>query len=288
MATSAPARCTRSRKSSAAPPPGADHAGQRARHPLAGLLGADRRGHGKYVSFIMRADNKRRGRHHGADGAGPADDGEGRTAPGLLIALGLFGAALFYGDGVITPAISVLSAVEGLEVITPALQALHHSDHAGHPVRAVLHPAPRHGQRRRAVRSGHDALVRHAGRARRHQPSCSTRRAGGAQSGSLRLGNFLLANPVLGFFALGAVVPGHHRRRGAVCRHGPLRRKPIQPAWFGYGAAGPDAQLFRPGRAAAGRPGGASRTRSTCWRRTGRSIRWSPWPRRRRSSPRRR
>jgi KUP system potassium uptake protein len=37
-----------------------------------------------------------------------------------MAALGLFGAALFYGDGVITPAISVLSAVEGLEVAAPA------------------------------------------------------------------------------------------------------------------------------------------------------------------------
>jgi len=37
------------------------------------------------------------------------------------VALGLIGAALLYGDGVITPAISVLSAVEGLEVVTPAL-----------------------------------------------------------------------------------------------------------------------------------------------------------------------
>ena len=36
--------------------------------------------------------------------------------------LGLFGAALFYGDGMITPAISVLSAVEGLEVATPAFK----------------------------------------------------------------------------------------------------------------------------------------------------------------------
>ena len=40
----------------------------------------------------------------------------------ILMSLGLFGAALFYGDGVITPAISVLSAVEGLEVATPALK----------------------------------------------------------------------------------------------------------------------------------------------------------------------
>src|SRR5262249_22970641 len=41
---------------------------------------------------------------------------------GTLIAIGLFGAALLYGDGVITPAISVLSAVEGLEVAAPAFR----------------------------------------------------------------------------------------------------------------------------------------------------------------------
>ncbi|EQD58356.1 potassium transporter, partial [mine drainage metagenome] len=39
----------------------------------------------------------------------------------MLLTLGLFGAALFYGDGVITPAISVLSAVEGVEVAAPHL-----------------------------------------------------------------------------------------------------------------------------------------------------------------------
>ncbi len=43
----------------------------------------------------------------------------GRRGTGLFVAMGLFGAALLYGDGMITPAISVLSAVEGLEVATP-------------------------------------------------------------------------------------------------------------------------------------------------------------------------
>src|SRR5204862_7082824 len=41
-----------------------------------------------------------------------------------LVALGIFGASLFYGDGMITPAISVLSAVEGLKVTTPSLHSL--------------------------------------------------------------------------------------------------------------------------------------------------------------------
>jgi KUP system potassium uptake protein len=79
----------------------------------------------KYVTFIMRADN----------------DGEGgimalialvqrgvrldhRWAKAVLVALGIFGASLFYGDGMITPAISVLSAVEGLQVAAPSLEHL--------------------------------------------------------------------------------------------------------------------------------------------------------------------
>ena len=68
----------------------------------------------KYVSFAMRVDN----------------DGEGgilalmsllgvkRQHRPVIVAVGLFGAALIYGDGAITPAISVLSALEGLDIVT--------------------------------------------------------------------------------------------------------------------------------------------------------------------------
>src|SRR4051812_42166571 len=45
-----------------------------------------------------------------------------RSAKAVLVALGIFGASLFYGDGMITPAISVLSAVEGLEIAAPGLK----------------------------------------------------------------------------------------------------------------------------------------------------------------------
>ena len=71
----------------------------------------------KYVVFVLRADN----------------EGEGGTlslmalarrayprASGVILAIGVCGAALFFGDAIITPAISVLSAVEGLKVVTPA------------------------------------------------------------------------------------------------------------------------------------------------------------------------
>ena len=77
----------------------------------------------KYLIFILRADNRGEGgvlallalilqqqrRQHD------------KVQKRILIVLGLFGAALLYGDGVITPAISVLGAMEGLEVITPKL-----------------------------------------------------------------------------------------------------------------------------------------------------------------------
>ena len=74
----------------------------------------------KYVVFLMRADNRGEGgilallALTGARG--------GRRFARLVIALGLFGAALLYGDGVITPAVSVLSAVEGLVVASPVFE----------------------------------------------------------------------------------------------------------------------------------------------------------------------
>ncbi|WP_431858511.1 potassium transporter Kup [Azospirillum sp.] len=75
----------------------------------------------KYVLFVMRADNKGEGGILSllALATSSRPDATGRLTK--LMALGLFGAALFYGDGMITPAISVLSAVEGLEVAQPAL-----------------------------------------------------------------------------------------------------------------------------------------------------------------------
>jgi len=76
----------------------------------------------KYVVFIMRADNKGEGGIMALMAlVQRATRAESRTR-WLLMTLGIFGAALFYGDGMITPAISVLSAVEGLEVATPALK----------------------------------------------------------------------------------------------------------------------------------------------------------------------
>jgi KUP system potassium uptake protein len=80
----------------------------------------------KYLMFVMRADN------HGEGGIlallalvpDERDPKKKAKGAGLLTLLVLFGAALLYGDGVITPAISVLSAMEGLSVATTALDKL--------------------------------------------------------------------------------------------------------------------------------------------------------------------
>lgn len=78
----------------------------------------------KYLVFVMRADNHGEGgilalTALAAEGVSQASKRRRRT----LLIVGLFGTALLYGDGVITPAISVLSAVEGLGVIAPDLES---------------------------------------------------------------------------------------------------------------------------------------------------------------------
>ena len=76
----------------------------------------------KYVVFVLRADNE----GEGGILALLSLVGAGRVANGgklpVLVLLGVIGAALLYGDGVITPAISVLSAMEGLKLVAPAFE----------------------------------------------------------------------------------------------------------------------------------------------------------------------
>jgi KUP system potassium uptake protein len=78
----------------------------------------------KYVTFIMRADNEGEGGIMALIARVQSVALHTRWAKMGLIALGIFGASLFYGDGMITPAISVLSAVEGLKVAAPALESV--------------------------------------------------------------------------------------------------------------------------------------------------------------------
>jgi len=75
----------------------------------------------KYVTFVMRADNKGEGGIMALMALAQRSMSGSARARWVLAGFGIFGAALFYGDGVITPAISVLGAVEGLQVAAPGL-----------------------------------------------------------------------------------------------------------------------------------------------------------------------
>ncbi len=75
----------------------------------------------KYITLIMRADNNGEGGILALTALVSRGLARQERRRWWLIGFGIFGAAMFYGDGMITPAISVLSAVEGLEIVTPAL-----------------------------------------------------------------------------------------------------------------------------------------------------------------------
>jgi KUP system potassium uptake protein len=76
----------------------------------------------KYVFFIMRADNHGEGGILALLALSRSTGVRSEWLKGALALTGIFGASLFYGDGIITPAISVLSAVEGLQIAAPELQ----------------------------------------------------------------------------------------------------------------------------------------------------------------------
>jgi KUP system potassium uptake protein len=76
----------------------------------------------KYLVFVMRADNRGEGGILALMSLIRPNRAGVRGVRWLLVLLGIFGAALLYGDGIITPAISVLSAVEGLRVATPVFR----------------------------------------------------------------------------------------------------------------------------------------------------------------------
>lgn len=185
----------------------------------------------KYVAFIMRADNR-------GEGGIMAlmvlalrkleDNGKTRA---IVMLLGIFGAALFYGDGIITPAISVLSAVEGLQIASPAFKTF------VIPITVAVLWALFIFQRKGSARVG--ALF---------GPIMCAWFGILAVLGVLSivaephvLGAlnplhgivFLIASPWMGFLALGGVVLALTGAEALYADMGHFGRHPIQLAWFG-------------------------------------------------------
>ena len=186
----------------------------------------------KYVSFIMRANNKGEGGIIALMTLALQKGVAGTWQQKLLVTLGLFGAALFYGDGVITPAISVLSAVEGLEIITPAFKPYIL------PITVVIVVGLFIFQRRGTASVGAlfgpvmvfwFAILAALGAA-----AIIEHPAVLAAINPLYAFNFLLGNSVLGFLSLGAVVLCITGAEALYADMGHFGAKPIQYAWLGY------------------------------------------------------
>ena len=185
---------------------------------------------GKYVSFIMRADNRGEGGIMALMALALRDVGEG-SKRNFIVMLGLFGAALFYGDGVITPTISVLSAVEGLQVITPAFTPF--IIPLALIILVFLFVIQRYGTASvgrlfgpvmilwftTLTVLGLNAILLEPGVLRALNPAWGV--------------SFLSTHPVLGFFSLGAVVLVITGGEALYADMGHFGRKPIATAWFG-------------------------------------------------------
>jgi KUP system potassium uptake protein len=134
----------------------------------------------KYVIFVMRADNQGEGGTMAL--LSLALPAAGRLR-GVLLVIGLAGASLFFGDAMITPAISVLSAIEGLQIATPAVRP--YVVPLAAVVLVALFVIQNRGQRpgRFPVRAGHGGMVCGAGPRRdlpRPQPARDSGVAGSA------------------------------------------------------------------------------------------------------------
>jgi len=140
----------------------------------------------KYVVLILRADN------HGEGGILALLALVVRLTRGsrrlryVLGLLGVFGATLFYGDAVITPAISVAVGGRGAGGHRAAAAPVRRAGVADGADRAVRDPGLRHRQGRRVLRAADGAVVRHPRRARHRQRRRDAGRAGGGAS-ELRL-----------------------------------------------------------------------------------------------------
>ena len=184
----------------------------------------------KYVLFVMRADNR-------GEGGIMAllslvnDRAIKNSRLSLVLIMGLFGAALFFGDGIITPAISVISAVEGIDVATPALHRFivpislgilvalfSFQDRGTAKIGAVFAPVMGIWFVTIAI-TGIGQILHHPGILAAVNPAYAA--------------SFMVNHGVHSFIVLGAVVLVVTGGEALYADMGHFGKKPIQIAWFG-------------------------------------------------------
>ena len=211
----------------------------------------------KYIAIVMRADNQGEGGILALTALLPSRPGNGPRWP-ILVLMGIFGAALLYGDGMITPAITVLGAVEGLKVATPLFEAY------VVPIAVAIiigvFAIQRHGTHRVGGLFGPVMVVwflviaalgiswldRSAGGAHRRRSSACGDVFSGARMAWLRCPRRRL--------------PRGHGRRGALRRHGPFWQTADPDRMVRARAARAPPQLLRAGRVAVEQSEGSGTT----------------------------
>ena len=214
----------------------------------------------KYVLLVMRADNRGEGGIL-ALMALAQRSAVGRHFRRVLLTIGIVGACLFFGDGVITPAISVLSAVEGLEVSSPQLARY------VLPVSAViivlLFALQWRGTSKVGMVFGPVMVVWFAAIGLLGAIEVAQNPAV-LNALSPVHGIALCAHyKVLAFVALGSIVLAVTGAEALYADMGHFGALPIRAAWLAFVLPCAGAELLRPGRAGAGQAGARSATRST-------------------------
>ena len=210
----------------------------------------------KYVLFIMRADNKGEG---GIMSLVALAQRGVRGSPRLrllLLALGLFGAALFYGDSVITPAISVLSAIEGLKVAEPHLAPYVLPITVA--IILVLFGVQRHGTGKVGSLFGPVMVVWFAALAALGVLSIVNHPEVLAALSPHYAVLFFVRNHVDAFLALGSVVLAVTGTEALYADMGHFGKKPIQLAWFSLALPALVLNYFGQGALVLDHPGAAS------------------------------
>jgi len=187
----------------------------------------------KYVSLILRADNNGEGGIMAMIALASSAVGRSSKLYPVIIVTGLAGAALFYGDGVITPAISVLSAVEGLDVATPAFKP--YVLPITITVITGLYFVQKRGTGKIAVVFGPIMMLWFGVLALLglYNASIGDPRIWSAFNPAWAI-DFVYRQPLIAFIALGAIVLAVTGAEALYADMGHFGKKPIRLAWFGY------------------------------------------------------
>lgn len=186
----------------------------------------------KYVGLILRADNNGEGGLIAMLALASQAVKERRQLHQVLMVVGIFGTAIFFGDGVITPAISVLSAVEGLEVAAPGLHR--YVVPVTLMVLTALFLMQRHGTARVGKLFGPITLLWFVVLALLgivHVLKNPAVLAALSPHYALR---FFIDHPGIAFIALGSVVLCVTGAEALYADMGHFGKKPIRLAWFGF------------------------------------------------------